>query len=77
MSTEAPASRADLTAAWTRDVCKIGQGHDCCRYLTMGADGWNCEKHTGLGLIIDGRVSAGEMTARGDNCPGLPGDEAL
>ncbi len=30
---------------YVRDVCKIGEGHQCCRYLTTGAEGWNCIKH--------------------------------
>lgn len=27
-----------------RAICRIGQGHACCRYLTIGADGWDCVK---------------------------------
>lgn len=25
-------------------VCRIGQGNACCRYLTVGPDGWDCVK---------------------------------
>jgi hypothetical protein len=58
------------TDEWTKTVCKIGQGHDCCRYLTMSPDGWSCEKHGTLARLLDRRAAAGEMVARSDNCPG-------
>ena len=52
-----------------REVCKIGEGADCCKYLTAGADGFCCEKNTGLGRILDKRT---DMTAKSDNCSGAP-----
>lgn len=52
-------------------VCKMGQGHDCCRYLVVSTD-FACAKMTTLKATIDARAAAGTMTARGDNCPGLP-----
>src|SRR5262245_18136903 len=55
----------------TRTVCRIGQGADCCRYLTMSPGGWSCQKLTGLKAELDRRVAAGTMVARGNNCPGL------
>jgi hypothetical protein len=55
---------------WIKGVCRIGQGAACCRYLTMSPTGWDCEKKTQLGLVLDARVARGEMTARGDNCKG-------
>lgn len=51
-------------------ICKIGQGRDCCRYLTMSPTGWSCEKLTDLGRALDMRVTTGTMVARGDNCEG-------
>jgi len=72
-----------------KNVCKIGQGHDCCRYLLAGKDGFECAKMTEGGDVIsaqnlllgqrpyksvrqllDDRVAAGDMVARGDNCEG-------
>lgn len=53
-----------------KNVCKIGQKHDCCRYLTGGKDGFYCEKNTDLRFILDERVMLGTITARGDNCEG-------
>lgn len=52
------------------DLCKVGQGAACCRYLAMSVRGWSCEKLTPLGRLLDARVERGEMNARGDNCPG-------
>jgi len=55
---------------WARSICKIGQGHDCCRYLTMAPSGWSCEKHTVLRMHLDWRVAEENIVARGDNCEG-------
>jgi hypothetical protein len=56
--------------AHAHEVCKIGQGKDCCRYLTMGAKGWSCEKSSDLADQIDGRVAAGAFVATSINCNG-------
>lgn len=53
-----------------KSVCKIGQGHDCCRYLTMAPLGWSCEKRGALKKYLDMRVATAGMVARGDNCEG-------
>lgn len=53
-----------------KNICKIGQGNDCCRYLTMSPSGWNCEKHSGLKKILDSRATNKTMVAQGDNCEG-------
>jgi len=55
---------------YVKDICRVGHGEQCCRYLTMAPSGWSCEKLTGMGRMIDQRVAHGKMTARGDNCPG-------
>ena len=60
-------------------VCKLGQGHACCRYLVV-------DPHQGLQCIkldaqfkraLDERVAMGLMVARGDNCEGMPLNETL
>lgn len=58
-----------------QDVCKIGQGYDCCRYLMVGTNGFECAKNTGLKVVLDNRVERKTITARGDNCPGLKMEE--
>lgn len=52
-----------------KNVCKIGQGADCCRYLMFG-DGFECARNTATAAILDMRVLAKTMIARGDNCDG-------
>jgi len=54
-----------------KTVCKIGQGHDCCRYLVMSPEGFECGKlEMPVKKVLDSRVQAGTITARGDNCDG-------
>lgn len=52
-----------------KDVCKIGQGKDCCRYLLCGINGFECGKLGSLKEMIDSRVH--HMTAKSDNCKGV------
>jgi hypothetical protein len=53
------------------NVCKIGQGNDCCRYLAMGSGGFECLKmHLIIRLDLDKRVENQTIVARGDNCEG-------
>lgn len=61
---------------YVKNVCKLGQGHECCRYLLLSPDGWECAKVTGLKVLLDDRVKMEKMNARGDNCEGqikIPG----
>lgn len=53
-----------------KNVCKIGQGNKCCRYLVMGAEGFECAKGTSLQVHLDARVYNNTITAQGDNCEG-------
>jgi hypothetical protein len=59
------------TTEEAKTLCKMGQGHDCCRYLTMGGGGWSCEKHSSLRGMLDRRVETETIVARGDNCDGM------
>ena len=53
-----------------KGVCKIGQAHDCCRYLAMGGEGFECLKNTSLAVTIDTRVMMGTIYAQANNCEG-------
>lgn len=53
-----------------KNVCKLGQGNACCRYLVIGANGLECMKKTEMKEYLDSRVKSETMIARGDNCDG-------
>ena len=55
------------------NVCKIGQGKDCCRYLLCGAIGFECGKLGPLKGVLDSK--APYMSAQSDNCEGVKNDE--
>lgn len=55
---------------WAKEECRIGQGSRCCRYITMGADGWSCEKSGQFRQQLDQRAELGAMVATSDNCEG-------
>jgi hypothetical protein len=55
---------------YVRNVCKLGQGAACCRYLAASARGLECLKHTGLKAELDRRAAAKTMHAQSDNCEG-------
>ena len=60
------------------NVCKLGQGSKCCRYLVAGMEGLECGKlQDGLRKIIDQRVADGQFMAIGDNCEGIAMDNLL
>jgi hypothetical protein len=52
------------------NICKIGQGANCCKYLLAGTEGFECAKHEGEKQMID-RVWNETKNAQGDNCEGL------
>jgi hypothetical protein len=53
------------------EVCKLGSGPACCRYLAFAAR-FECQKQGELRAVIDARSAAGTMKAQGDNCTGAP-----
>lgn len=64
-----------LSDEYVKDTCKIGQGHDCCRYLAADANGFRCEKLGPLKGVIDSRVTY--MIAQADNCKGVKHEEEV
>ena len=57
------------------NVCKYRQGNGCCRYIFFPREKreFYCAKHIpAMKAKIDSEIS--EMTAKGDNCPGLPNE---
>lgn len=63
---------AKMPEEYPNFVCKFGQGHETCAFLCMGPEGFECEKGTPLGYVLDERRRAHAMRARGDNCSGSP-----
>ena len=55
---------------WVKEVCMIGHGARCCRFLTMGVNGWSCEKRSNIGPTLTFRAESGLMKAVSDNCEG-------
>ena len=55
-----------------KNICKIGQGKECCRYLACGPNGFECTKHTSIGRLLDSRVESGTLNAQGNNSFGVP-----
>ena len=54
-----------------QDVCKIGQGAECCKYLVVGARGFECMKINQANKeMIDKNWAVTHHVAQGDNCEG-------
>lgn len=57
---------------YLKEVCKIGQAAECCRYVTCGPNGFECGKlDPRMRFTLDYRVLMEQMTAQGDNCEGV------
>lgn len=62
-----------ITKIYVEEICKIGQGKACCRYLLMvaGRGGFSCGKlDPEFKATLDARVAAKTINAQGDNCAG-------
>ena len=57
---------------YVTQVCKIGLGNKCCRYLMAGRNGFECALITSPGLVkkLDRRAEAKSMVAIAKNCNG-------
>jgi len=53
------------------NICKLGQGKDCCRYLICGIKGFACAKNSDLAVKLDCLVETNKMIAQGNNCEGF------
>lgn len=58
---------------YIKNVCKIGQGASCCRYLVVGSKGFECMKFDlNNKEFIDANWATVTHVAQGDNCEGKP-----
>lgn len=56
---------------YMKEVCKIGQGADCCRYLGAGTTGLECLKvNLVFKAAVDKSWATTDHVAQGDNCEG-------
>ena len=60
-----------LKKEYCMQICKIGQGNSCCRYLVGSPKGFECAKHTSIRSNLDRRVANNTIVAQGDNCDGV------
>lgn len=60
-----------ISRDWLRDVCKIGKGASCCRYVAVGEQGFRCLKGTRLQSLLDKKAVDKEIVAQSNNCAGL------
>ena len=55
-----------------KKICKLGHGDECCAYLVVGTNGFECEKNKREWIpYIGERVKNGMMCAKGNNCDGF------
>lgn len=56
---------------YIKQICKIGQGGACCKYLVMGTEGFECMKvNSAYKALIDEKWAKEQHVAQGDNCEG-------
>jgi hypothetical protein len=54
-----------------KNICKIGQGHDRCRYLVMATKGFECGKiNPAMRKVLDDDAQRASFASQGDNCEG-------
>ena len=61
-----------MTFEEAKDVCKLGQGAECCAFLACGGDGFMCLRMAyPANTSIFARLKEGSMNAKGEG--GWPG----
>ena len=56
---------------YVKDVCKIGQDAECCKYLTVGGTGYFCCKVNAEDKDVIDTNWDDSKSAQGDNCEGV------
>ncbi len=53
------------------EICKMGQGGACCKYLVVGSKGFECMKTDPLTKkVVDVNWATTAHVSQGDNCEG-------
>ena len=55
---------------YVENVCKIGKGANCCKYLVCGSKGLECAKISPENKEVIDKVWGPDKVAQGDNCIG-------
>lgn len=56
-----------LTHDEARNICRLGQGEECCAFLVCGGDGFSCVKMDyPSNMPICSRLEKGTMNAKGE-----------
>ena len=56
-----------LTDNETRDICKLGKGSECCAFLVVGSNGFECIRMSyPTNSSIFSRLKEGTMNAKGE-----------
>ena len=63
-----------LDADEAKSICRVGQGSECCAFLVMGGDGFECIRMSyPINATIFTRLEEGTMNAKGEgrwkDCP--------
>lgn len=55
-----------LTDDYVKQICRLGQGENCCAFLVIGSKGFECAlRSPELSRIIIFRLENGAMSAKG------------
>jgi hypothetical protein len=56
-----------MTPDEAKEVCRLGQQAGCCAFLTVGEEGFTCERmNSRISTIILDRLEKGTMNAKGE-----------
>lgn len=60
-------SEVKMTAKEAKDVCKLGEGEECCAFLACGSGGFECMRlsYPANSSIFE-RIEKGTMKAKGE-----------
>jgi len=54
-----------MTGEEAKEICRLGQGTECCAFLCVGGKGFGCLKGSNAAIIYE-RLKAGTMNAKGE-----------
>lgn len=71
------ATEVQLSKDEAEDICKLGQGEECCAFLTMSHLGFECIRMSyNMNSDIFSGLKDGTMNAKGEGCwKGCPWEE--